>query len=839
MWKLITALVSVIFLSAGLFAAQAQVTDEQERLLERLRNAQAEVETAQQLLAQAREQTRPILEREAALQARYQELKEQLNAALDETDIAQSRVEKLPITLTARRNAVADILIRLYEQNADAERIRQRERELAELDAQIARLEAQQEGPRERAEASFQNMQRLAREKDRVDAQIQRLQIALGSAQGTLNGLERRLRVAQEELEWVRNAIRSEFGRNPPPHMSLVRVGPADNPFYEGSWSEPATETAELLKLAQYLLADLNRSIPMRQAQVDRLIEEVTRDQRIADQRLQEYVDAIGGSHDGFLGYVERGLDKMTFGYGGALITAGWLTKTKINIEILDSAVTVARDSLVGDEKGRLPLHVALIIEAGGQVFNAVFVENPKNPNWDVTKMMPPSHGGDPYSGQREQQLFASMNKDRVREGLERLYAEVGSANLQRDDFRDRLLREYGGAKLATQFSMTTVTRERPTFEALRDFEKEESLFKPIWSFATDPNGLFKTNLKEGVKKFMGRDLSIAESNFFDLIQSAVKTGLLNKVEEVRLKIWSRYLEADADVQLSVSLLRTEGRLRRMDEHLHKILTDQVIPDLTRQLEAQRPLREKQVVSRGITGRRAEIVMQFTQPVVVQSVKLGDQDLEFSGNDTEWKARIDLRDYDTDKAVLAVDAFQTAYEDRKLDDPTTISSYVTLEQRFAGYEPKVDTHHELLLRPPKGDGYAIVLDTSGSMVENNSPRFAQAKAALGELFTSGRIGEGDIVSVFGFSGCGNVPQLVDYTDDLARANEVIQGSNANGGTPLAQSIVVAAKSLRDQNFARGTLVVVTDGDDSCSGDMAGSLAEAREIVDRIRRRTVR
>ena len=836
--KLIYAFTAFLIALSSSQLASAQSPDE-EILLERLREAQAEVETSRQLLAETRAQAQPVLDRLAELEAEETRLRAEMTAALDAVDAARGNVERIPVALEARRNALTDVLTRLYNQNADPDVIRQREAQLDDVKAQIARLEARGAGSRNNYDAAFEHMQEVSRQLDAIQRRVSRVGLIAAQAQGGLNGSERRYRRAQEELETFRNLVRSEFRRSGPPYLAEVQVGPDDNPFYKGSWEEPARKTEELLKLAQYLQADLARSLPIRQNSVNALIEIVQSEQEIANRELQEYVDAIGGSYDGFLGYVERGLDKITFGVGGALITAGPLTRAKINVEILDSAITVLRDAFVGDKKGRWPIHVALVVEAAYQVNDALFRDGPKNPDWDVTKMVPPSRGEIITAGQ-EQQLFQSVTRDTMRRGLERVLAEIDSTKLEGDDFRDRLLREYGSAQLAAAFSQTIVLRTRPHIDM---FDRASLVGKPYseWMFKfafIDESGARKTTFKDVVgSAILGQSPSLGKAQFLDMVQSAVKDGLLEQIERIRLEIWADYLEADANLQMSVAMLRNEGRLRRMDQHLLGILNDQLIPQLTSELESQRIERRLIAESSTIRRRRSDIKLTFTHPVNVTEVKLGDQVLEVSGRDRDWTAKLDLSDFDVAEAVLSVEATQVGYDDRRLDNPITISSYETLNSRFANYEQGPDTHHTLLLEPPEGNGYAIVLDTSNSMSTND--RIGQAKIALAELFETGRIKEGDIVGVLNYTGSCDVNMMVPYTDDLETVKTAIANAQATSGTPLAKSIITGAQSLREQNFENATLVVVTDGEDSCDADVGQALAEAKGIIDRIRGRTVR
>ena len=424
--------------------------------------------------------------------------------------------------------------------------------------------------------------------------------------------------------------------------------------------------------------------------------------------------------------------------------------------------------------------------------------------------------------------------------GLRRLLPEVDKSKLENEDFRDQLLREYGNNSLAKAFAQTTVQRTRPHIEM---FDRKSLVGKPymewLWDFAwASDSGARKTTLKELVgSAILGQSPSVAKANFLDLLQGAVKDGLLEQLERRRLEIWAEYLEADANVQLSVAMLRNEGRLKRMDQHILTILTDQIIPNLRKQIEETRFERKQIVASSPVTRRRTDIRLTFTHPVKVSEVKLGDVVLEVSGKDTEWTAKLDLSEFEVAQATLSVEAAQIGYEDRRLDDPLSISTYVADRGNFSNYEQGPDTHHTLLLEKPEGNGYAIILDTSNSMAEND--RMGQAKIALAEVFEKGRIKDGDIVGVLYFTGTCDVSMLVPYTSDLEEVKAAIANARPTSGTPLSQSIIQGAQSLRDQNFEKATLVVVTDGDDQCGPSVREGLSEARAIIDRILGRTVR
>ena len=274
--------------------------------------------------------------------------------------------------------------------------------------------------------------------------------------------------------------------------------------------------------------------------------------------------------------------------------------------------------------------------------------------------------------------------------------------------------------------------------------------------------------------------------------------------------------------------------MRRIDTHIQKILAEQLIPELTAEVERLRASRELNIVKNAeVEDEQATLVMTFSNEVDIERVTLADVELAPKQKRDKWEARIDLEQFeDADAAPLqlTVEARHPAFDDRQLDDPKTVASWSTQTSSFNAYEQQPDTYHKIQLTPSVG--YAIVLDTSGSMGKNG--QIGPAKAALANLFASGRIKDGDTASLFTFSGECGTTQLAPFTKDLDRVVSAIQQAGADGGTPLAATIVQAANALSAQKVERRVLVVFTDGEDTCEGNVGAAFHYARTRVDAIR-----
>jgi len=137
-----------------------------------------------------------------------------------------------------------------------------------------------------------------------------------------------------------------------------------------------------------------------------------------------------------------------------------------------------------------------------------------------------------------------------------------------------------------------------------------------------------------------------------------------------------------------------------------------------------------------------------------------------------------------------------------------------------------------------GVGVGLILDTSGSMRSklDGKQRIAIAKASLLQLVRGG-LSEGVPVAIRTFGGGGKSKAARCETTlslplgplDAAKASKLVKSLKAikKTKTPIADGIREMATDLRSVEGSK-TIVLVTDGDETCGGDPEAVIAELRE-----------
>lgn len=123
---------------------------------------------------------------------------------------------------------------------------------------------------------------------------------------------------------------------------------------------------------------------------------------------------------------------------------------------------------------------------------------------------------------------------------------------------------------------------------------------------------------------------------------------------------------------------------------------------------------------------------------------------------------------------------------------------------------------------PIDESIAILLDASGSMEEQGRMDAAKASArqVIGQM--SGKVE----VALIVFFECGDIRVVQDFTTTSTPLLAALEPIAPSGGTPLAAGISFAKEHLRmNGKGASHRLVVLTDGAESCSGDLLGAAKE--------------
>jgi hypothetical protein len=117
------------------------------------------------------------------------------------------------------------------------------------------------------------------------------------------------------------------------------------------------------------------------------------------------------------------------------------------------------------------------------------------------------------------------------------------------------------------------------------------------------------------------------------------------------------------------------------------------------------------------------------------------------------------------------------------------------------------------------ESVALLLDASGSMDEQG--RMVAAKASARQVI--GQMTGKVEVALIVFYECGDVRVAAEFTTDPAPLLAALEPVAPSGGTPLAEGISFAKEYLRTKGKgASRRLVVLTDGAESCSGDLLGA-----------------
>ncbi len=132
---------------------------------------------------------------------------------------------------------------------------------------------------------------------------------------------------------------------------------------------------------------------------------------------------------------------------------------------------------------------------------------------------------------------------------------------------------------------------------------------------------------------------------------------------------------------------------------------------------------------------------------------------------------------------------------------------------------------------PGGDPIIVVLDLSGSMNEDDGTGTVKLQGAQSALESLIRANVDTVpVGVWVYpsdSNCGAGSWVVEPgrvhnpVDVLAKVDAL----GADGGTPTADALRQAAQEMRASGYAKGTIVLISDGESNCSDDPCAAAAE--------------
>ncbi|MEE2641461.1 MAG: VWA domain-containing protein [Planctomycetota bacterium] len=233
---------------------------------------------------------------------------------------------------------------------------------------------------------------------------------------------------------------------------------------------------------------------------------------------------------------------------------------------------------------------------------------------------------------------------------------------------------------------------------------------------------------------------------------------------------------------------------------------------------------------------RAIAELTFSVAVREITLKISNFPLNSTSNGKVIETEFSMDDL-PDVAELSVSAIH-AYSFKELDtNPATIARFHTQSKNWTGFEQGDDKKHRVRLRP-LGDGVSVafLFDCSRSMRDKN--KLAEAKTAAKRILQDKSLfaGKNNEVALWVF--VDGSPQLVEeFTNDTNAVASAIDSLSANGGTPLAKSILAAGDYLaRESKFKRKALIVLSDGEDTENGNPQYAIQLIKEKSANVQRK---
>jgi Mg-chelatase subunit ChlD len=129
-----------------------------------------------------------------------------------------------------------------------------------------------------------------------------------------------------------------------------------------------------------------------------------------------------------------------------------------------------------------------------------------------------------------------------------------------------------------------------------------------------------------------------------------------------------------------------------------------------------------------------------------------------------------------------------------------------------------------LMKPRVEKSIVLLIDTSGSMADNN--KIANAKLAAGQAVR--KLGPSTEVAILAFSGdCSNPVRIAhQFSNDSNSLIQAIESLSPGGGTPMAPALGVASQYMQQNGRGKsGEIILMCDGQNDC-----GSVQDASNGV---------
>lgn len=652
---------------------------------------------------------------------------------------------------------------------------------------------------------------------------------ARSAAKHRLEEAELLVKLTQQKLSTLKLQMADAFEHLAPPILEEVDVLKDGAVIYHGFWKEKENELRERIALADAIIEDYEDKIDGHRRRVETWIE-------VGIQKSNEHAAAEKAYQEFFQSFDETSW-RPTFlqieNYGsGVWQTMGADASSRV------ISIFTNKDNFGGP--GGATIYEAVWATYDGYAWYNGAV---RNTTWDVV-----------FDGRETRAGWRSA----ITTGADKAIGSITASPTAMKIYNNKPLSIGIGSSLQAMYQHFNADETLKIEDLRRMFRKGEvaGAFtenivhggSPSASFSSAKAAVGSKAFRDywksprGISKAIGRKL-FSPGAFTgygrSLLLSGLDAAVLSRVEEQRLALWGEthstyghfwWLQnrAIAEKMFMNQAIEHQAGLIAERENLRRLLMKQKGDRFVLDTDGNGVL----------VGRDTfELWLTFSRPVVVTSIKLHNKTVEIdqgvSGGHASkvWKAEFDLEGL-AEVNRLAVDAIDDVSR-KNLADPRHPPLWDPDRGTFSRHKTGPDRHHLLRALPMEdGKATAIVFDSSGSMEDDG--KIIAAKRAVTSLLRKMNPGRADVFGVFTFESC-RVRESQSIDGSINKAREAIAAVEPEGDTPLGAAIRLATDALLDEtNRSDLSLIIVTDGEDTCGGLWQKELARANTLLNEAR-----
>ncbi len=769
---------------------------------------------------------------EQNLKQKSQELiqqKEKWNVVQKQIRIIQQRLESVENSLNASVAHVNE-KINFYKQKLERqENSGASQEQIAETKNYIVAYQNMKERRLNRNSLT-ESKQRLEANIERKEQELRRLKPQLQTAIENLKTAEEQINQANLVLSDAQVKLAEVLTEAPdllvninPPHLQNVKIKQGGSLRYEAEWADYSEVIDEQMELIKKGIVEQKSHLNAQKKAIDLLCDELLEQNKTAQAKLDAYVAEV----------------------------QGWGVTKVIMADLLDAGISIARNF---KEMGPYAFAYEAVWRVGLATAWATGVTGANNPQWDVTNLPTSVNPPPDYAGTAASYAKA-VGLDQLKGViLDATKVAIGSSGFGKPG--TGITFSHNGSYTANLTSWKGIKDLKGNFSKLVREGKfwvvadEDLLGKWVAPVAGQKSNVIKEFYKT-LTKNPGRIVQEIKGSFnkqrlngalLDVAQSAGIQMLKDWADQDRVNLWTEYLIEDNKRTSLQRALQGAGQKRRDNQKILEAL-GLALQDLVKEKEEQSKNATrflKIVKNEKLTGNgKFTITLSFSANITVESVTLGGKAITGTENEKIWTGGFDLTDIeDVDMAQLLVKANGKTTR-KQLDNPLTTAKYKASTKSWIGYERITDNYHKIKLKAlKKGTSIVLLFDCSGSMKDNG--RMQRAIKAGQEVLTSAELQPNDEVSLMAFYDCYSIRLIQPFTSNIDEINQKMSSLGPSRGTPLSLAMEQAAIYMESAaRTSQRKMIILTDGEESCSGNEYLSMERIKQFNQSIRKAIVK